>query len=91
MFISTSKKQSGGARKLQVGQLHLSPLEDEKAAKSGKHCQALGQEGDRSSQHEFAKGKSCLINFCNENTGLVGEGRALDIVYLDFSKAFNAI
>jgi len=46
----------------------------------------------RSSQHGFTKGKSCLTNlitFYVEMTGLVDEQRAVDIGYLDFSKAFN--
>jgi len=48
----------------------------------------------RSSQHRFIKGKSCLtnlINLCDEMTGLVDEGRAVDVVYLDFSKAFDTV
>ena len=48
----------------------------------------------RSSQHGFTKGKSCLtnlINFHDEVIGLVDEGRAVAIVYLDFSKAFDTI
>jgi len=48
----------------------------------------------RRSQHGFTKGKSCLtnlINFCDEMTDLVDEGRAVDIVYLDFSKASDAV
>ena len=47
-----------------------------------------------SSQHGFTKGKSCLTNliaFCNERTGSVDEERAVDIVYLNFSKAFNTV
>ena len=38
------------------------------------------------------KGRSCLINmvsFCDKVTSLVDEGKAVVIVYLDFSKAFD--
>lgn len=43
-------------------------------------------------QHGFTKGKSCLtkpIIFYNEMTDFVDEGRAQDVVYLDFSKVFD--
>ncbi|PKU41030.1 hypothetical protein llap_8677 [Limosa lapponica baueri] len=48
----------------------------------------------RSSQRRFTKGKSCLTNliaFYNGMTGWTDEGRVVDIVYLNFSKAFNTV
>ncbi|CAM5175101.1 unnamed protein product [Natator depressus] len=48
----------------------------------------------RNSQHGFTKGKSCLTNliaFCDEITGSVDEGKAVDMLFLDFSKAFDTV
>uniref|UniRef100_A0A670J9Y2 Reverse transcriptase domain-containing protein n=1 Tax=Podarcis muralis TaxID=64176 RepID=A0A670J9Y2_PODMU len=46
------------------------------------------------SQHGFLKNKSCqtnLISFFDRITSLVDEGNAVDVVYLDFSKAFDKV
>ncbi|KAK4826301.1 hypothetical protein QYF61_007148 [Mycteria americana] len=51
-------------------------------------------QGIKPSQHGFRKGRSCLTNlisFYDKVTRLVDEGKAVDVVYLDFSKAFDRV
>jgi len=48
----------------------------------------------KSSQHGFTNEKSCLTYleaFYDRMTGWTDEGRAVDIVYLDFNKVFDTI
>ena len=48
--------------------------------------------GIKPSQHGFMKGRSSLTNLISlydQVTHLVDEGKAVDVVYLDFSKAFD--
>jgi len=50
-------------------------------------------QGIRPSQHGFMKGRSCLTNlisFYDQVTRLVDEGKAVDIIYLEF-KAFDTV
>ena len=48
----------------------------------------------RHRQHGLTKGKSCLTNsiaFSDKVTRLVDEGKAVDVVFLDFSKALGTV
>ena len=48
----------------------------------------------KSSQHGFLKGKSCctnLLEFFEHITTKFDDGKATDIIYLDFSKAFDKV
>ena len=47
-----------------------------------------------STQHGFTSGRSCLTNlleYLEELTKLMDTGRSVDIVYLDFAKAFDKV
>ena len=51
-------------------------------------------QGIRPSQHGFMKGRSCLTNlisFYGWVSILVGEEKAVDVVYLELSKAFDTV
>ncbi|GAB0208076.1 mitochondrial enolase superfamily member 1 [Grus japonensis] len=56
--------------------------------------QVQDNQGIRPSQHGFMKGRSRLTNlisFYDQATCLVDEGKAVDDIYLDFSKAFDTV
>lgn len=90
------EKQEGKPRELEVGQSHLNPEEDGRAADPGNHFQAHEQQKIvmRNSHHAFTKGRSCsitLITLFDEATGLVQVERDADIFYLHFSKVFDTV
>ncbi|GAB0179021.1 mitochondrial enolase superfamily member 1 [Grus japonensis] len=88
------ERQEGGPRELLTGQPHLDPLEGDGTILENISRHLKDKKIIRSSQYGFTKGKSYLTNlitFYGEMAGLVDEGRAVYIVYLDFSKAFDTV
>ena len=73
----------------------IHPGKGDGAAYSGGHPQQVEEKKViRSSQHGFTRGKSCwtnLIAFYDGMTGWVDGARAVDVFYLDFSKAFDTV
>ncbi|GAB0179661.1 mitochondrial enolase superfamily member 1 [Grus japonensis] len=56
--------------------------------------QVQDSQGISPSQHGFMKGRSCLTNlisFYDQVTHLADEGKAVDVICLDFSKAFDTV
>ncbi|PKU47488.1 rna-directed dna polymerase from mobile element jockey-like [Limosa lapponica baueri] len=54
----------------------------------------MGNQGIRPNQHGFMKGRPCqmnLISFYDRMTRLLDEGKAVDIIYLDFQKASDTV
>ena len=43
------------------------------------------------SQHGFMKGRSCLTNLLEYLEKLLDEGVPVDVIYLDFTKAFDKV
>ncbi|PKU46109.1 rna-directed dna polymerase from mobile element jockey- hypothetical protein [Limosa lapponica baueri] len=69
--------------------IHLQPRDDPMPEQHMEEKKVIG-----SSQCGFTTGQSCLTNliaFYDDMTGWIDEGRAVDVVYLDFSKAFATV
>ena len=92
LFKKGGREKTGNYRPVSltsvVGKLLESVIKDGIAAhlESG---EIIGQ-----SQHGFTKGKSCLTNlveFFEDVTSSVDRGEPVDVVYLDFQKAFDKV
>ncbi|KAJ7423818.1 hypothetical protein BTVI_08709 [Pitangus sulphuratus] len=85
----------GGSRELQFCQPDLSAQQGYGIDQDHLECNHMAPIGQpRPCQNGFRKGRSCLINlisFYNQVTLMVGEEKAVDVVYLDFSKAFDTV
>ncbi|KAK4827494.1 hypothetical protein QYF61_018794 [Mycteria americana] len=82
-----------GPEDLQKTLSHLSTVQQEIiVTATTRHVE--NNQGIKPSQHGFRKGRSCLTNlisFYDKVTRLVDEGKSVDVVYLDFSKAFDTV
>ena len=79
---------------LRLDEIALNPLSKNHRIIESLRLEVEEKKVIRSSQHGFTKGKSCLTNliaFYDDMTGWVDKGRAVDVVYLDFSKAFDTV
>jgi len=80
--------KEGGSGKLWASQPHLCPW------KSAISKQLVKKKVIRNSQHGFTKGKSCLnsiVALYNGITSWVDGRKAVDVIYLDCSKAFDIV
>ena len=85
----------GGSWELQACQPDIGSGEDYGAIHPEcAHWACGGQPGDQAHQHGFMKGRSCLTNlisFYDQVTHLVDEEKAVDVICLDCSKAFDTV
>ncbi|KAK4823927.1 hypothetical protein QYF61_008313 [Mycteria americana] len=92
IFKKGWKKDSGNYRPVSLTSVLGKLMEQIILSAITRHVE--NNQGIKPSQHGFRKGRSCLTNlisFYDKVTHLVDEGKAVDVVYLDFSKAFDTV
>ena len=91
--VPATKFEDGKSEHL--GQLFVTPEMIAKKIKKMKDNKFLVKHKlINTSQHGFLKARSCLINllcFFEEITKWVDDGSPVDVVYLDFQKAFDKV
>ena len=92
LFKKGGRQKAGNYRPVSltsvVGKMLESIIKEEIARHLDGNC-PIGQ-----TQHGFIKGRSCLTNlveFFEEVTSAVDNGEPMDVVYLDFQKAFDKV
>ena len=86
------KEDTGNYRPVSLTSVPGKVMEQNVLREITRHVQ--DNRGFRPSQHGFTKGRSCLTNLVSHYdvvTRLADEGKAVDVVYLDFSKAFDTV
>ena len=92
LFIKKSKGDLGNYRPVSLTSLVVKVLEKLLKGHIEKHLDENRILND--SQHGFRKGRSCqtnLLEFMEYITDCIDKGDAVDIIYLDFSKAFDKV
>uniref|UniRef100_A0A6G1RZF2 Uncharacterized protein n=1 Tax=Hypotaenidia okinawae TaxID=2861861 RepID=A0A6G1RZF2_9GRUI len=93
-LLSSGRARRRRTRELQACQPHLSPWEGEQRTLETISRHADDKRFFRRSQHGFSKGMSCFtkwLHFCDDMTGLAGEGRAAGTACLGFREAFDTV
>ncbi|KAK4813547.1 hypothetical protein QYF61_009590 [Mycteria americana] len=92
IYKKSQKEDPGNYRPVSLTLISAKIIEQITLSVLNRHVQA--NQGIRPSQHGFMKGRSCLTNlisFYKQVTCLVDEGKAVNVVYLHFSKAFDTV
>ena len=92
IYKKGSKKALGNCRPVSLTSIPCKIMESIIRKSILEHVEDLGLLSQE--QHGFMKGRSCLTNLLEtfeEVTRMMDEGGGVDIIYLDYSKAFNSV